>query len=95
MNKKFIIIAAVVVIASGSYLLYAAIKPVLPPTPITRTINIYAYHEQTDRDLNNGQVGCSRGAILPLPRTVTISSDTVEGAIKGNLNKLEQVTGFS
>lgn len=89
-----IVALAIIALAGGTYFLISSQRS----TPEQRTIVLYYYSAAKDTD-PSGNVLCSRKGLVPVERTVPLSStpiqDAVELLLKGELLQAERDAGIS
>lgn len=91
-----LIILAIVLIAGAVY--YFSLKPPARPGPQTRTVKLYYYDPEKDKD-GTGNTKCSRDGLEAVEREIAISQtpiqDTIRLLLEGKLTEEEKDKGIT
>ena len=81
----------------GSYVSRVAPKCDFAPCPETRTIKLYYYNYELDKD-ESGNIACSRNGLVPVERKIPITQTPIQYTIKllllGELTAEERAQGI-
>ncbi len=82
----------------GSYVARIPPKCDFAPCPETKTIKLYYYNSELDRD-KSGNTACSRNGLVPVERKIPITKTPIQDTIKllllGELTDEERAQGIS